>query len=106
MSYTTIKTALDKKELWERIKNYKFNDLVPGLVQEEIGVIHRAMVVVTAVVAAVVVVAVVINDYILSGTFMPSKPMADAITFAVNSQSFNLNCFFSSDSAFITECSV
>src|SRR6187399_2584982 len=45
-------------------------------------------------------------NHILSGTFIPSNPIAEAITLAVISESFNLNCFFSSDSAFITECSV
>lgn len=44
--------------------------------------------------------------YILSGTFIPNKPIAEEITFAVISAIFNRNCFFSPDSAFITECSV
>ncbi len=47
-----------------------------------------------------------ISVYILSGTFIPNNPIAEAITLAVISESFNRNCFFSSDSAFITECSV
>ena len=44
--------------------------------------------------------------YILSGTFMPNKLIDEAITLPVNFASFNLNCFFSSDSAFNTEHSV
>ena len=36
MSNTQTKTMMSKKELWERIKNYKFNNLVPKSTLEEI----------------------------------------------------------------------
>lgn len=36
MSHTETNTAMSKKELWERIKNYKFNNLVPKSTFEDI----------------------------------------------------------------------
>ena len=36
MSNTLTKTKMSKRELWERIKNYKFNDLVPRSTLEDI----------------------------------------------------------------------
>lgn len=83
--------------------------ILAEVVQGEIGATLQAMVVVmeeAAAAVAVVVAAAVINAYILSGTLIPNNPIEEAITFAVISESLNLNCFFSSDSAFITECSV
>ena len=37
--------------------------------------------------------------YIFSGTFMPSKSIPPAMMVATKLEIFNLNCFFSSDSA-------
>ena len=39
MSRTITQTAMSKKDLWERIKNYKFNDLVPKSTFEDIIVL-------------------------------------------------------------------
>ena len=36
MSNTLTKTKMSKRELWERIRNYKFNDLVPKSTLEDI----------------------------------------------------------------------
>lgn len=36
MSKTLTKTKMSKRELWERIRNYKFNDLVPKSTLEDI----------------------------------------------------------------------
>ena len=43
--------------------------------------------------------------YILSGTAIPNKAIADFNTLAVNVQICNRNCFFSAVSALLTECS-
>ena len=88
--------------------------LIVGILEEQVLEVIGAipvMVVMAEVVAAAAAVAAEeeISSptcHILSGTFIPSNPMAEEITLAVISEIFNLNCFFSSDSAFITECSV